>query len=243
MRLFQQVTPDVTPVVTPEATPTPTAQPQQPAPPGTEQSLELAAVLALVIYLIFFGWLGYRRGLERERITLGVSLGLFFALQLFGERLVGIADKFGKGWAFLLGQDIPAQSALGLWAAENQTTFLISIWLVSVLVTYLITQQMVRKSKSDGWAVLAGIANGLVFATLFAPLLTSMIFPESARPGQVNHLLILGFVRNIWEQSGDVLGSMWELIEPNGTTFFFAVLIAVVLFAAITLRSSVKSKS
>lgn len=203
---------------------------------------DLASILALVVYLAFFGWIGYRRGATRETITFVVSLGMFFLLQRFSDRFVSIADKFGKGVAFATGQEIPAVSPLGAWAEANQTTFLISIWLMVVLFTYFMTQHFVRKSKSNGWAVLAGWGNALVFATVFAPLLTGLIFPGAAPPDDVNHLLILSFLGNIWNEFLRLFGEFWALIGPLDTQVVFLGLVVLVLLAAFTLRTSAKAK-
>jgi hypothetical protein len=111
-----------------------------------------------------------------------------------------------------------------------------------VVFTYLMTQHFVRKSKSNGWAVLAGWGNALVFATVFAPLLTALIYPEATVPDDVSHLLILSFLGNVWKEFVRLFTEFWALLEPYGTQVVFLSLVILVLFAAFTLRTSAKAK-
>jgi ethanolamine transporter EutH len=213
-----------------------------PAPAATPAfdtgTANLAAIAALVIYLSFFGMLGYRRGAQRELIVLTVSLLLAFGLQFLSAQVVTLFDRFGKGIAFLTGQEIPEQSALGAWAAANTATLLLLIWLGGVVFTYFVTNRAVRKSKSDGWAAMLGVLNGLVFATIFAPLLTSLIFPDSQIQGPLVQIPVLSFVGNVWQQLSNLITRFWTALGPAATTVFFAAIVFLVLFAAFTLRTS-----
>lgn len=211
---------------------------------GTQQ-INLAAILALFIYLIFFGTIGYRRGARREWITLAVSLGLFFLLQQYSAAVVAFANKIGQGIAFMFGQDVSAVSRLGAWASANTTTFLFIIWLTMVVSTYLLTNHFVKKadSKSNGWAVLAGMCNGLVFATVFAPLLTTLIIPSATVTEPGTRIQLVDVVSNIWQAITDLMVRAWTLIEPNAEAFFFLGVVVLVLLAAFTLRSSAKPKA
>lgn len=256
MQFFQQITPIPIPTPTPPVavTPLPAATAVPGSPPAAAvatavnasttgtQPIGAAAVLALVIYLAFFGVIGHRRGTRRELIVLVVALGMFFILQQFSSFFVSLADKFGKGWAFLLGQPIPETSGLGAWASANTATYLLSIWLITVVITYLLTNRFVKKSKKDGWAFLAGVANGLVFATIFAPLLTTLIFPGTTIEAPVSNLRILTFVSNIWQQLVDIFVRIWAAIEPYASAVFFLAVVILILFAAFTLRTSAKAK-
>ena len=152
------------PTIGPTPLPTPTLAPGAPTPvppvstpPLTTETTNLAAIVALLIYLAFFGAIGYRRGARRELWVLVVAVLLAFGLQQFSDLIVLIFDRFGKGLAFITGQPIPEQSTLGAWAAANTTTLLLLLWFGGVVFTYIMTNHFVRKSKSDGWAVLSGI--------------------------------------------------------------------------------------
>lgn len=216
--------------------------------PVGQQTANLAAMVALFIYLIFFGIMGYRRGATRELIVLLVALGFSFLLRQFEDFVVVFFDRFGKGLAFITGQPIPEQSGLGAWAAANTQALLTLLWLAAVVITYLLTNRFVRKSKSDGWAAILGVLNGLVFGSIFAPLLTSLIFPNVPVQGPgvpvgTGQLPVFSFLSNIWQQIVDLALRSWALIQPFATNFFFLFVILLILLAAMTLRTGVKPKS
>lgn len=241
--------PVTTPVPTVPPLPgVPTPAPVAPTPPpatvtSMPDTTNLAAIVALLIYLAFFGAIGYRRGARRELWVLVVAVLLAFGLQQFSDLIVLIFDRFGKGLAFITGQDVPEQSGLGAWAAANTTTLLLLLWFGGVVFTYIVTNHFVRKSKSDGWAVLLGILNGMVFATIFAPLLTSLIFPNTTIQGPIIQLPVWGFVSNIWQQITSLLSRVWTALGPAAANVFFLSIVLLVLFAAFTLRSNAKPKS
>lgn len=250
----------VAPAIDGTATPLPTLPglPAQatpvPAAPGVDaattattavngQTANLAAIVALLIYLAFFGVMGYRRGTQRELIVFAVALSMSFLLQRFSEAVVTIFDRFGKGVAFIMGQPIPEQSGLGAWAAANTPTLLTLIWLGAVVATYILTNNLVRKSKKDGWAAILGVLNGLVFASIFAPLLTALILPGVPIQGPVVQLPVISFVGNIWQQISNLAARAWVVLQPVATNVFFVGVTLLILLAALTLRTSVKPKS
>ena len=236
----------------PTATPVPTTTPIPGAPtaapiPGTTPtasgSANLAAIVALFIYLAFFGAIGYRRGARRELWVLIVAVLLAFGLQQFSDLIVAFFNRFGKGVAFLLGQPIPDVSGLGAWAAANTQTLLLLLWLGGVVLTYFLTNRLVRKSKQDGWAILLGILNGIVFAMIFAPLLTSLMYPDVSIEGQISQTPVLSFFSNLWEQITTLFARFWTALGPAAANVFFLGIVLLVLFAAFTLRTSAKPKS
>jgi hypothetical protein len=187
--------------------------------------------------------MGYRRGAQRELIVFVVALGLSFILQRFSDAVITLFDRFGKGLAFITGQPIPEQSGLGAWAEANTATLLTLLWLAGIVFTYIISNQAVRKSKKDGWAVILGVLNGLVFATIFAPLLTALILPGVPIQGPVVQLPVLGFIGNVWQQLSNLAVRAWAVIQPVATNVFFLAVTLLILLAAFTLRTSVKPKS
>jgi hypothetical protein len=209
-------------------------------PAGTAN---LAALAALFIYLAFFFTIFYRRGSRRELLLLIVSVLLAFGLQQFSDLIVTLFDRFGKGIAFLTGQDIPEQSGLGAWAAANTQTLLLLLWLGGIVVTYFLTNRLVRKSNHDGWAILLGMLNGVVFAMIFAPLLTSLIYPDVSIQGQISQAPILSFFGNLWQQITTLFARFWAALGPAAGNVFFLAIVLLVLFAAFTLRTNVKPKS
>ncbi len=200
-------------------------------------------MLALLIYLAFFGAMGYRRGVQRELTVFAVALLFSLFLQRFSDAVVTFFDRFGKGLAFLTGQPIPEQSGLGIWAAANTPTLLTLLWLGAVVLAYLLSDRFVKKTKGDGWAVLVGVLNGLIFASIFAPLLTALIFPDVPIQGPVIQLPIFGFLGNIWQQVSELLVRTWGALQPVASNVLFIGVVLLVLLAALTLRTNTKPKS
>jgi hypothetical protein len=231
---------------TPAPTPapgTPVTLPSAPATADASTTANLAAVVALLIYLGFFGVLGYRRGSQRELILLSVLALTAFGLRIFTEQIVTLFDRIGKGVAFATGQPIPEQSALGVWAQANTTTLILIIWLIVLVLAYWFTNRFVRKTKKDGWAFLLGLLNGLIIASIFAPLLTSLIYPGASLEGTAVQFPVFEFLGNVWEQMTSLLSQVWTAIGPISTSVFFLGIVLLILFAAFTLRTSVKPKS
>ncbi len=230
----------------PTATPipgVPTAAPIPGTTPTASGTANLAAIVALFIYLGFFGAIGYRRGTQRELWVLLGAVFLAFGLQQFSDLVVSVFNRFGKGVAFLLGQPIPDESGLGAWAAANTQTLLLLLWLGGVVFTYFLTNRLVRKSKQDGWSMLLGVLNGIVFAMIFAPLLTSLMYPGVSIQGQISQTPVLGFFSNLWEQISTLFSRFWIALGPAASNVFFLGIVVLVLFAAFTLRTSVKAKA
>ena len=230
----------------PTATPipgVPTAAPLPGTTPTASGTANLAAIVALFIYLGFFGAIGYRRGTQRELWVLAVAVFLAFGLQQFSDLVVQFFNRFGKGIAFLLGQPIPDESGLGAWAAANTQTLLLLLWLGGVVITYFLTNRLVRKSKQDGWSMLLGVLNGIVFAMIFAPLLTSLMYPGVSIQGQISQTPVLGFFSNLWDQISTLFARFWTALGPAASNVFFLGIVVLVLFAAFTLRTSVKAKA
>ncbi len=221
----------------------PTAAPLPETTPVSSGTANLAAIVALFIYLGFFGAIGYRRGARRELWVLIVAVLLAFGLQQFSDLIVSFFNRFGKGVAFLLGQPIPEVSGLGAWAAANTQTLLLLLWLGGVVLTYFLTNRLVRKSKQDGWAILLGMLNGIVFAMIFAPLLTSLMYPDVSIEGQISQTPVLSFFSNLWNQITTLFSRFWTALGPAAANVFFLGIVLLVLFAAFTLRTSVKPKS
>jgi hypothetical protein len=245
-------TPVPTPIPTVGPTPLPTSTlapgaptpvPPVSTPPLATGTTNTAAVAALLVYLAFFGVLGYRRGARRELWVFVVALLLAFGLQQFSDAIVLLFDRFGKGVAFITGQPIPEQSALGAWAAANTQTLLVLLWLGGIVFTYFITGRFVKKGKSDGWAALLGVLNGMIFATIFAPLLTTLIFPQTTIQGPMVQLPVLSFVSNVWQEITSLITRFWTALGPAAANVFFAAIVLLVLLAAFTLRTSTKPKS
>ena len=78
---------------------------------------------------------------------------------------------------------------------------------------------------------------------IFAPLLTSLMYPGVSIEGQISQTPVLSFFSNLWEPD------QYFVLRASGPhwgrqlrTFSFSESCLLVLFAAFTLRTSVKPK-
>lgn len=206
------------------------------------QSYYLAAVTVFVVYLAFFGWLGHRRGTRRELPVFLVAITAWILLRQFSAWFVNLASTFGKGVAFFRTGEVPESTPIGTWVAANESTYLLLIWLFVVVVTYIITIVGVKKTKHNGWSVLLGFANGILFATVFAPLLSALIAPPATSPVQTSTMPVVDFLTNAFAAAVTVATNAWVAIQPYATVVVIGSIFILVVFAAFTLRTGAKAK-
>lgn len=219
---------------------------------------QLEVLITFILYLAFFAWVGYRRGSLSEGIVFGIAVGSWFLLQEAGDILVRIVNLGSKFLAFVQAGGLGANpdaafGALGdapPWVtAENRQTFLFLVWAALLFLAYIISGPKAagKKSKSDGWALLLGIMNGLLFAAILLPRLVALIRPTvnevtgAVEPTDITDLFsVLG---GGFTLLGASFTGLWELIDPSQRSFVLLILLTLfLLLAALSLRSSSKPK-
>lgn len=215
---------------------------------------QLEALIAFLLYLAFFAWIGYRRGSQSEGIVFAIALGSWLILQEAGDILVRIVNLGSKFLAFIRAGGLGANpdAAFGAlsdappWVtAANRQTFFFLVWAALLFLAYLISSPkgLGKKSKSDGWALLFGLLNGLLFAAILLPRLVALIRPTVAgvtgvgEPTGVTDLFsVLGGGFNLL---GESFTGLWNLIDPSQRSFVLLILLTLfLLLAALSLRSS-----
>ena len=213
--------------------------------------------VAFVLYVLLFGWIGFRRGLFRELSVLIVSVGGFFLLQqnqglaldivrqalglLLG--IISIGAKFlaalRSGGAGGEGEPVYTLSPSDWLSDADQPTVSFLVWSGLLLLTYMLTNKAVPDSRSGSGllAALTGIGNGLFYIPTFAPRLIAFI-PEigvetvSTSPGTG----MQGFLRGITDMMQSNFGNIWEALGPQ-QPILAAIALTVLLVAVIsTLR-------
>ncbi|MBX3012835.1 MAG: hypothetical protein KF832_15075 [Caldilineaceae bacterium] len=217
---------------------------------------QLEILITLLIYTLFFAWIGYQRGNLREAIVAFTALGSWIVLQEAGDILIRIVNLGSKGVAFVraggLGENTDAAfSALGdapAWVTSDQRDeFLFLVWVLILVLAYVISnlKPFAKKSKSDGWAVLLGIFNGLLFAAILLPKLATLVQPseldENAAAGIGSLFRVLsggiGLLR-------DSVGGLWGIFDASQRSLVLLILLTIfLLLAASTLRNSSKKPS
>ena len=212
--------------------------------------------VAFVLYVLLFGWIGFRRGLFRELSVLIVSIGGFFLLQqnqglaldvvrqALGV-LLGVISVSAKFLASLRaggaggGQEPVYTLGASDWFTDaDQPTVSFLVWAGLLLFAYILTNKVIsdRQSSSGLLAALIGIGNGLFYIPTFAPRLIAFI-PEVgvasvAPPGTG----VQGFLRSVTDMMQSNFGMIWEALGPQ-QPILAAIALTVLLVAVIsTLR-------
>ncbi len=215
-------------------------------------SVSIELMISFVIFLIFFGWIGLRRGAKRELIVLLTSLISWLILQEKGDFLVRITNLAGRLLALIAAGGLNEGGAANVTAASsaqqlvtdtNENAFLFFVWVIIVLVTYGLTNKLVtdKDSKSNGWAILWGIANGLFFASVFLPRLVLLFLPAEPSPQQAGQQLVtegrgsvMSFLSTGFQIVRDTISSFWAGL---GDMQPYVLLILLTLFLILVYSS------
>ncbi len=222
---------------------------------------EFEILVTLLLYLLFFGWIGVRRGALAELIVLGVALLFWVGLQALADPLISFVNLGGKALqAIFTGQfnteDLNVIAALpNLVTPENRRGFLFLLWGLVLLLTYIFTGRSAKRNAlgNTGWAFLVGIANALVFASILLPRLLTLVLPDvdgaitlgngaalDSLTGRVDIFGVLSRGINIVLEN---LSRLWVAIQPQAQLVLLIVLTLILVLAASTLRpSSPRSK-
>ena len=212
---------------------------------------QIQVLLTFILYLFFFGWIGYRRGMMRELIVLGVVAGSWVVLQRFGNEIVITTNLMGRFLAILPtgaltkgdAALVEALSNAKNWVSpENKETFLFLIWVVLLMGVYVLTGIFVKdgKSKRNGSAALLGALNGLFYAVVLLPKLAQVFLPggvtATASTGGVGD--ILRTLGGSFGVVGRSLSGLWTVFEAQRPFVLLFLLTILLLTAASTLTGS-----
>lgn len=232
--------------------PTSTVAKKDTAPVMTQQ---LEVLITLGLYILFFAWIGYQRGSKREAVVALAAVGSWIVLQQFGDVLIRIVNLGSKFMAFVRAGGLGANpdgafGALGdapPWVTTDQRDeFLFIVWVLILILAYVISNQkpFAKGSKSDAWAVLLGIFNGLLYAAILLPRLATLV------PTTTDGVVGDGSISNLFDVLGSVLellrgslGGVWDVFQPGQRSLLLLALLTIfLLLAASTLKSSSPKK-
>jgi hypothetical protein len=209
---------------------------------------QVAIIISFIIYLVFFGWLGWRRGARREITVFLIALIGWLLLQQEGDIVVNIANLGGAALTFateggFTGSQQDALAAISdapaLVSDDARTSFLFLVWVALFVGSYALTNVMVedKNSHSNGWAILFGILNGLFFAVAFGPSLVALFAPGGEftvvdDDGLNLSGLLAGGLQLIW----DGISSLWGVVSAAGNLGLVILLTLFLVLAATTIR-------
>lgn len=213
------------------------------------ESLQIVAVL--ILYLVLFGWVGYRRGSMRELIVAIVAIGGYFFLQRYGGIVVTI---FNLGFKFLefaraggLGDNPDAFLALSEAAdvitADGRDTVIFLLWVLMLLFTYWITGRAVRspKNKSDASAILLGLLNGIFYFSIFLPMLSAIFLRRLGAADAVAEDGATIVLRSALDVINEGVGGIWGELDTQQPLVIVVFLTLVLVAVANTLRAPKKT--
>lgn len=208
-------------------------------------------VISFIIYLSFFGWLGWRRGVRRELIVFLVAVILWVILQERGDTVVNIANLGGAALAFAqaggFGENqqeafAALTDAPRFIAEDAQEPFLFVLWVGFFVATYALTNVVVadKNSHRNGWAAVLGMLNGLFFAIAFLPSLAAIFAPEGILV-DAGGLGLSRVLRGGFELLWGGLSTIWGGILALGPMALLVLVTLLLVLAASTI-SSTKAK-
>ena len=212
--------------------------------------------VAFVLYVLLFGWIGFRRGLFRELSVLIVSIGGFFLLQqnqglaldvvrqalgvLLGVISVGakLLASLRAGGAAEGSEPVYTLGPSDWLSDADQPTVSFLVWSGLLLFTYILTNKAIsdRQSSSGILAALLGIGNGLFYIPTFAPRLMAFIPEVGVASVSSPGTGMEGLLRSVTDMMQSNFGMIWEALGPQ-QPIMAAIALTVLLVAVIsTLR-------
>jgi hypothetical protein len=210
---------------------------------------EVSVVVSFLIYLSFFGWLGWWRGARRELIVFIVAVLSWIVLYERGDMVVSIANlgragiNFAQAGGFGGSQQdaFAALTGASPWiTAEGREPFLFVLWAAILVITYLLTGWLVDRkfSRQNGWAVLLGMLNGLIFAIAFLPSLTTIFSPTettfTAGSGYGLFNVFRAGFQLLWEGITSLLAAIFTL----GPMALLVLVTLLLVLAATSIRGT-----
>lgn len=209
--------------------------------------------VAFVLYVLLFGWIGFRRGLFREMSVLIVSIGGFFLLQqnqglaldVVRQALSLLLSIISIGARFLAalragsdGEPVFTLNASDWLSDADQPTVSFLVWSGLLLLTYILSNKVIPDSRSGSGllAALIGVGNGLFYIPTFAPRLIAFIPEIGVESAASPSAGVQGVLRGITDMMQSNFGNIWEALGPQ-QPILIAIVLTVLLVAVIsTLR-------
>lgn len=214
--------------------------------------MDLQVLIAFLLYFGFFGWVGWRRGTLRELVVLLTALISWLLLQERGSIFVRfanlgatLASVVASGGLDETGGDPLA--ALGnapeVITQQNQGNFLFLLWAILMVLVYAVTNQAIDKGKSNFFAILLGVANGLLFSAILLPRMVAPLLPDVAVTEFVLQANLFDAIRASLDVLRDAFVNVWDTIQPQVSIVILVLITLILLLAASSLRPQKPKKS
>ncbi len=206
-------------------------------------------LFAILLYLTFFAWIGWRRGFKSELAVFLAALVAWVLLQERGNIFVRITN-LGVKFLRLLGSSLASgtvdesqlDSAGDFVAPGAEETFLFLLWIAVLFVTYLITSRpgFAKGSKKTAWAAIVGALNGLLFLAVMLPKFNQIYVSSGGQfsdaPLRTFATLLSSFVTYL----ADALRNLWGWLPTQSPLTLLTIITVLLALAAFTLRGGMK---
>lgn len=210
---------------------------------------DVQVLLAILVYLSFFAWIGWRRGLKSELTVFIVAIVSWVILQERGSIFVRITN-LGLKFIGLLGSSLATGTVDESQVSTqpdfvqpgSEDAFLFMLWILILFLTYIITSRAGFKSnaKNNGWAALVGSLNGLFFLAVLMPKFNELYNAIGGETADAPLKTFVGLITAFFQAIIDGIQSLWEWISPLSPMTLLIVLTAILALIAISLRRGSK---
>lgn len=217
---------------------------------------QVEIALTFLLYILFWGWVGYQRGTRREMIVFIVAVISWLILNERGDIFVRMINLGSKFFAFVRGGGLGADPAPGFaaiqgaqpWVTTEQAPgFLFLIWVAILLFTYWLTSKPNYTSPRSGWAAVLGIVNGLFLTSVLLPRLVNLLnvngtalTAEGVGQAPLEGVLIL--LQAILSWAFAFLGSLWTFIQPQRPLILLFLLLLILGLTYYSMRSNAPAR-
>lgn len=215
---------------------------------------ETQVLIAFLLYLVFFGWIGARRGVWPEAVLLLVTVGGWVLLQESGTIVVRLTNFAGKFLVLVQSGGLGGSAEDALRAVseapnviteENQSGFLFLVWAVIVLLTFIIgsDRRWSKYNKHKALAITLGVLNGIVFAALLLPVLGQLLETAPGIAAEGAPLgAIIALISALWTASVNVLQNLWGWVQPVSPGVWLLIITVLLLLVAWPMRGAASKK-
>jgi len=201
-----------------------------------------------LVYFIFFGLIGARRGWKKELLIFIVGFGSYLFLLQSQGRLSFIINTGGNYALSGFPSDreglLAVFEAPPLIGAENRETFIFLAWAVILVALYFIGDRIFQKDagKSKSLGFLAGMANGVLYLSLIATRLFSIFGSEEELAEAPPGTQLQGVVARLRDFLDAQVTAFFNSFTPaEQRTLIIFTLFAIIGVAAYTLFSGRKA--
>lgn len=212
-------------------------------------------LVAFILFLGLFGWVGMRRGGVSELSFLLVTLASWVLLQERGTFVVRIANLAGKFLALLqsgqLGGEDPTAAIQVVQETPDVVTdatrdgFLFLVWAIIVIVAFIVTSdpRLIKKGQSKLIGFLLGVVNGIVLIALLLPKLSSWLVTTTGEQVTASSLnVIVAFVSGLWNLFYQTLQNILQRIGPISPSGWLFIITVLLVLIAWPMRAASKKK-